>query len=75
MRQDEVLLVRDADVVDGVTFGDIQGPGLKHEQVAPAVRRMIDVYLKLRTSKDEKFIDVMTRVGQAPFKEALYASA
>jgi sulfite reductase (NADPH) hemoprotein beta-component len=69
----QVLLGGRAD--ENATIGDIQGPGLKHEQVAPAVRRMIDVYLKLRTSKDEKFIDVMTRVGQAPFKEALYASA
>lgn len=53
----------------------IQGPGLKHEEVAPAIRRVIGRYLELRSAKSEKFIDTMTRVGQAPFKEALYASA
>jgi sulfite reductase (NADPH) hemoprotein beta-component len=53
----------------------IQGPGLKHEEVAPAIRRVIGKYLELRSGRSEKFIDTMTRVGQAPFKEALYASA
>ena len=57
------------------TIGEIQGPGLKHEEVAPALRRVIAKYLDLRSSKSEKFIDTMTRLGQAPFKEALYASA
>ena len=36
---------------------------------------VIGKYLELRSGKSEKFIDTMTRVGQAPFKEALYASA
>ena len=38
-------------------------------------RRVIDKYLELRSSKAEKLADTMSRVGQAPFKEALYASA
>lgn len=57
------------------TIATIQGPGLKHEEVAPAIRRVIGKYLELRSAKSEKFIDTMSRVGQAPFKEALYASA
>ncbi len=57
------------------TIATIQGPGLKHEEVAPAIRRVIGKYLELRSGKTEKFIDTMSRVGQAPFKEALYASA
>jgi sulfite reductase (NADPH) hemoprotein beta-component len=56
-------------------IGTIQGPGLRHEEVAPAIRRVIGKYLELRTAKSEKFIDTMMRVGQAPFKDALYASA
>ena len=56
------------------TIGDIQGPGLKHEEVAPAIRRVVDRYIELRASRDEKLADTMARVGQAPFKEALYAS-
>jgi sulfite reductase (NADPH) hemoprotein beta-component len=55
-------------------IGSIQGPGLKHEEVAPAIRRVVDKYLELRASKDEKLVDTMARVGQAPFKEALYAA-
>ena len=56
-------------------IGEIQGPGLRHEEVAPALKRVISKYLELRTSKNEKLADAMTRLGQAPFKEALYASA
>ena len=57
------------------SIGDIQGPGLRHEEVAPAIRRVIGKYLELRSSKTEKLADTMSRVGQAPFKEALYAAA
>ncbi len=56
-------------------IGTIQGPGLRHEEVAPAIRRVIGKYLEMRAARTEKFIDTMTRVGQAPFKDALYASA
>ncbi|MDZ4759789.1 MAG: nitrite/sulfite reductase [Alphaproteobacteria bacterium] len=56
-------------------IGEIAGPGLKHEEVAPAFKRVVDRYLELRSSQAEKFIDTLARVGQAPFKEALYASA
>ncbi len=55
-------------------IGEIQGPGLRHEEVAPAIRRVIARYLELRASKTEKLADAMARLGQAPFKEALYAS-
>jgi sulfite reductase (NADPH) hemoprotein beta-component len=57
------------------SIGEIQGPGLKHEEVAPALKRVISKYLELRASKSEKLADTMSRLGQAPFKEALYASA
>jgi sulfite reductase (NADPH) hemoprotein beta-component len=56
------------------SIGEIQGPGLRHEDVAPAIRRVVGKYLELRASRDEKLVDTMARVGQAPFKEALYAS-
>ena len=69
----QILLGGRAD--EKAAIADIQGPGLRHEDVAPAIRRMIETYIQLRTSKTEKFIDVIGRVGQAPFKEALYASA
>jgi len=55
-------------------IGDITGPGLKSEQVPSALKRVIDTYRNLRTSKDEIFIDTLTRLGHDPFKEALYAA-
>ena len=69
----QILLGGRAD--ERAAIADIQGPGLRHEEVAPAIRRMIERYMSLRASKSEKFIDTLTRLGQAPFKEALYASA
>jgi sulfite reductase (NADPH) hemoprotein beta-component len=56
-------------------IGDIAGPALRHEEVAPALRRVIDRYLAIRASKAETFIDTLARLGQEPFKEALYAAA
>ena len=56
-------------------IGEIQGPGLRHEEVAPALKRVILKYMELRSDKTEKLADTMTRLGQVPFKEALYASA
>jgi sulfite reductase (NADPH) hemoprotein beta-component len=55
-------------------IGDITGPGLKSEEVPGALKRVIDTYRSLRTSKDEIFIDTLTRLGHDPFKEALYAT-
>ncbi|MBI1340228.1 nitrite/sulfite reductase [bacterium] len=54
-------------------IGDIIGPALKGDDVAPALRRVIAAYLDLRKGPGEKFIDAYTRLGPAPFKEALYA--
>ena len=55
-------------------IGDITGPGLKSEEVPGALKRVIDTYRSLRTSKDEIFIDTLTRLGHDPFQEALYAA-
>ena len=54
-------------------IGEIAGPGLKQEEVVPALNRVIDRYLDVRQSSDEKFIDVLDREGHEAFKEALYA--
>ena len=59
---------------ENAAIGDIVGPGLKQEEVAPALDRMLDAYLNLRSSKDEPFIDTLARLGQDPFKEAIYAA-
>jgi len=56
-------------------IGAIQGPGLRHEEVAPAIHRVIDAYLALRRDSSETFIDALSRIGQGPFREALYAAS
>lgn len=55
-------------------IGKIAGPGLKAEDVPPALERVISAYRELRSDKSERFIDTLTRLGHDPFKEALYAS-
>ena len=55
-------------------IGQIAGKGLKQEDIPAALRRVIDVYKAERTSPDEIFIDTLERIGQEPFKEAIYAA-
>ncbi len=69
----QILLGGRAD--EKAAIGEIAGRACSHEEVAPAIRRVIERYMSLRTSKAEKFIDTFARLGEAPFKEALYASA
>ncbi|MAJ08920.1 nitrite/sulfite reductase [Ponticaulis sp.] len=55
-------------------IGQIAGPGLRAEDVPSALERVIEAYREVRSSKDERFIDALERVGHDPFKEALYAA-
>ncbi|MFT5721500.1 MAG: sulfite reductase (NADPH) hemoprotein beta-component [Motiliproteus sp.] len=54
-------------------LGKVLGPALKGEAVPEAVDRLLDVYLQFRSSAEEAFPDLVTRLGFAPFKEAVYA--
>ena len=56
------------------SIGEIVGPGFSSEQVVDAVETLIETYLGLRASPEESFLTAYRRVGQAPFKEALYAA-
>ncbi len=60
---------------ESASIGQILGPGFAGEQVPEAVEKIIDTYLKLRSGKDETFLDAYRRLGAQPFKEALYAAA
>ncbi|MEQ9315502.1 MAG: nitrite/sulfite reductase [Henriciella sp.] len=53
-------------------IGDIAGPGLKAEEIPDALKRIVERYRQLRTSKDEPFIDTFEREGMEPFKEVIY---
>ena len=56
-------------------IGEIAGPGLRAEDVPDAIERAVEAYLKLRQSEDERFIDLLERIGHDPIKEAIYAAA
>ncbi len=55
------------------SIGEIVGPGFSSDGIVDAVETVVDTYLKLRTSDDEPFLSTYRRLGQEPFKEALYA--
>ena len=40
-----------------------------------AIEKLVDTYLGLRDGKEETFLEAYRRVGEAPFKEALYGAA
>ncbi|OZI16362.1 nitrite/sulfite reductase [Bordetella genomosp. 7] len=57
----------------GAAIGRIIGPSFARDQVPDVVERLVRTYLRLRDSDAERFIDVVDRVGIAPFKEDVYA--
>ncbi len=58
-----------------VSIGEIIGPGFSSETVVDAVETVVDTYLKVRAGPQEDFLAAYRRLGQAPFKEALYGGA
>lgn len=59
----------------GAAIGRIIGPSFARDQVPHVVERLIQTYLRLRDSEAERFIDVVERLGIAPFKEDVYTDA
>jgi sulfite reductase (NADPH) hemoprotein beta-component len=57
------------------SIGEIIGPGFSSEQVVDAVETLVDTYLKVRSGPEENFLAAYRRLGQAPFKEALYGAS
>ena len=55
-------------------IGKVLGPSLPHDKVAPAIERIIEVYVKERSSAAETFTTTYQRLGKAPFKEHVYAT-
>ncbi|MBK1624619.1 nitrite/sulfite reductase [Afifella marina] len=56
------------------TIGEIVGRGFSSEEVVDAVETLVDRYLDLRLDESESFLSAYRRLGQEPFKEALYAT-
>jgi sulfite reductase (NADPH) hemoprotein beta-component len=55
-------------------LGRVVGPSFSADEVPDAIERLIEVYLERRDSDAERFIDVVHRIGVAPFKERVYGN-
>jgi len=62
------------DATENAAVGKILGPGFEAEEVPNAVERLVDAYIARRESVDEPFIAAFRRLGDKPFKEALYGN-
>jgi sulfite reductase (NADPH) hemoprotein beta-component len=53
-------------------IGKIVGPAFSSADIVDAVEKVVDTYIGVRND-GERFLDTYNRLGDAPFKEALYA--
>ena len=60
---------------ENASVGEPIGKGFSADEVVDGVETIINTYLGLRDGPDETFLMAYRRVGDGPFKEALYATA
>ncbi len=60
------------DATEDATIGKILGRGVTPEEVPGALEKLLDRYIAERQSPKESFLEAYRRLGDAPFKEALY---
>ncbi|GGE90821.1 nitrite/sulfite reductase [Stappia taiwanensis] len=60
---------------ENTSIGQIVGRGFSYDGIVDAVETVVDTYLGLRQSPQEDFLAAYRRVGDTPFKEALYGTA
>jgi sulfite reductase (NADPH) hemoprotein beta-component len=60
---------------ENTSIGEIIGRGFEPSKVTDAIETIVDTYLRLRTAKEETFLEAYRRVGPQPFKDALYGDA
>src|ERR1700720_687561 len=58
---------------EDATLGQPLGPAIPYDAVADTVERVVNRYLDLRLDQKELFVDIVKRLGVAPFKETLNA--
>ncbi|MEX2453246.1 MAG: nitrite/sulfite reductase, partial [Rhodospirillaceae bacterium] len=56
------------------SIGRIVGPGFSFDEMPDAVETVVNTYLAHREDDEESFVDTYARLGEQPFKEALYAA-
>ena len=60
------------DATETAAIGKRAGPGFSSEELIPAIERLLDAYLTIRLNDDETFLQCYRRLGEEPFKAALY---
>jgi sulfite reductase (NADPH) hemoprotein beta-component len=63
------------DHTETAAVGERAGPGFSADEIVPAIERLVEAYLDLRSDAGERFIETYNRLGLAPFKAALYPEA
>ena len=56
-------------------LGKVIGPSFAQREVPDVIEELINVYLERREAPEERFIDVVWRIGVEPFKERVYGKA
>ncbi len=56
------------------SLGKVIGPSFARADVPNVIERLIETYLELRDSENERFVDVVHRTGVEPFKKHVYAN-
>ncbi|MBI6628900.1 nitrite/sulfite reductase [Pontibaca salina] len=57
---------------ENTTIGARTGRGFAHDEIVPAIERLVHAYLDLRSDAEETFLQTLHRLGADPFKAALY---
>ncbi|WP_186387081.1 nitrite/sulfite reductase [Stappia sp. TSB10P1A] len=60
---------------ENTSIGEIIGRGFSYDEVVDAIEKVVDTYVGLRETPQEDFLSAYRRVGDQPFKEALYGTA
>ncbi len=55
-------------------LGKVIGPSFARADIPDVIEKLIETYLERRESDEERFIDVVWRVGIEPFKERVYGN-
>jgi len=56
------------------SLAEFLGKALSRTEIVPGVAKVLDRYLAIRQSPEDRFIDVVRRAGLDPFKEAVYGT-
>ena len=57
---------------EDMSIGERAGPGFAADELLPALERLINAYLEVRSDSEESFLATYRRLGSEPFKAALY---